>query len=345
MVSWDHEDTVIERSGADGIEHSQFSTEARNLFLLGKQGNAWVDLAQKLQSCSVEVIINARDETNAEGASLLHVVLSRSNVPLSLIESILALAGGPPSIATLKNNMQQIPLHTAIHCIPERTEIVKCLVQAAPESIRQRDYLYIRPIDILCQKVIMMEEIAKYSHQNDEDVIEKLWDTAYVLAHASCWASNSEESETHSIDRQPIVHSCLRSFDFPFALKERAMDRYESQLRQPDSNGDLPLHIIARLPPRGEDNEDDELDFFHRVLSLYPKAALSVNKQQQTPFSVAVQSGRTWNSGLSRLLEENPAAIDGLQIPINLYPIILARLRFRAIYGMVTAKPDMFFRK
>jgi hypothetical protein len=338
MASWNDEDNIIDGNDSVGVVKSKFGKEAKNLFLFAKLG-AWDDLVQNLHTCSSEIIRDSLDESAGdEGATLLHVVLTSCKVPVAVVETILEFAGGPPSMVTIQNSMQQTPLHTAIHCIPERTEIVECLVRVAPEIARQRDYLHLRPIDILAQKVIMTEEVIKYSHQHGEQILDDLWETAHVLCNL--WRDQT-------LERQPIVHTCLKSFDFPFALKERALKRYETQLRQTDGGGDLPLHVIARQspPPKGEEEEDYELDFFNRILYLYPGGASQRNNEHETPFLIAIRSGRRWNSGILRLMEAHPAAIDDLQLPRGVYAIFFARLvkaeRMSILYDVINAQPQL----
>ena len=122
------------------------------------------------------------------------------------------------------------------------------------------------------------------------------------------------------------------------------------QLKEPNFEGDLPLHVVARLspPPKGEEEEedDDEGDFLDRVVSLYPGAASKWNRQGQIPLMLALQSGRTWNSGIRRLLEAHPAGIDDLQLPPRLYPILFERVihanQLSTLYGLIQAKPEIF---
>lgn len=306
---------------------------SKHLFLCAKL-NAWDDLVQNLKTTSADIVRNGVDESDIDdGVSLLHVVLTHSKIKLSIIEGILD-AGGRHQMAMLSNSLKQTPLHVTIHFIPERTEIVKCLIQAAPETIQQRDYLYLRPIDILCQKLIMMEEVNKYTHQH-ENSLDALWETAHLLAIASC---------AHTVEQQPILHSCLQSFDFPFALKDRAIKRYHEQLRQIDTNGDLPLHIIARQPPPPT-ADDDEGDFLEKVLHLYPEAASKCNLQNESALLVAIQSGRRWQSGISLLLEESPSMICDLDLNRQLYPLLFEKLlkdsEWSTVYSILQAKQDL----
>jgi hypothetical protein len=370
MVSSNEADDNIEGnvSGESQLPMSEPSQHTKLLRLARLE--AWAELIVNLQASSSETILFVVEESmdeeggpsdtmDQEVTSLLHVVCTSANVPLSVIEMILDLSGGPPSVATIPNHLQQTPLHITLHFIPERTDIVECLVRAAPEGVHLRDTQHLRPIDILCQKLIMMEEVIKYAdssqYSDDEEQVDDLWKTAKILAQASCSNANSHQMCDDTPPRpQPIVHSCLLGKDFPFALTERAMKRYWKQLREANADGDLPLHVIARVspPPKGEgdddEEDDDEGDFLDRVVTLYPQAASQGNHQGKIPLVVALESGRQWNSGIARLLEAHPPGIEDLQIPPQVYPLLFARLskcgKTSTLYGMIQAKPELFLR-
>lgn len=336
MVRWNEEDTVIDSNASTEVVQAPQSVEARNLFLFAKM-NAWDDLIRCLPSHSADNIRYACDEeAGDEKASLLHVVLSSDEVPLHVIRAILDSTRNPRSMVIDTNAVKQTPLHTAVHFIPERADIIECLVRVAPAIISYRDHLNLRPIDILLQKIIMTEEVVKYVNNTGEALLDELWETASILARYA----NSRRGQ---LELQPTLHSCLRIFDFPFALKERALKKYYQQLTEPNSFGDLPLHVIARQTPpiEGGVDEDYELDFLNRVLTLCPAAAAQWNNEHHTPLNVAIQSGRKWNSGVRRLLEANPAAIGNVQLPRTVFPYLLARLKPSTLYGVLVAQPNL----
>ena len=360
-------------------EPSQYTKDARYLFRMARS-NDWDGLEHNLKSSSFEVLRNAVDDAystagDEESNSLLHVLVTCSDVPVTIVRTILTKSPTSPSsalegstlpkedstsLATIQNHAKQTPLHTTLHVVPERTDIVDCLVRAAPETVRCRDVLRVRPIDILCQKIIMMEEVIKYSHHHREEekgMLNCLWETVRVLAQAAC-SNDGEESPSRNLmqpheQQQPILHACLLGRDFPFALKERAMKRYRSQLKHTNANGDLPLHIISRLPPPKrveEDDEDDfEGDFLERILSLYPAAAAVCNQEGQIPLVLATKNGRRWNSGVSLLLEAHPFGVEDLQLPLQLYPMLFERLqkdgRTCTLFHLIQAKPELFMQR
>ncbi|CAJ1906381.1 unnamed protein product [Cylindrotheca closterium] len=336
MVRWNEEDTVIDNNTSIEVVQAPQNVEARKLFHFAKM-NAWDDLIGCLPSYSEDTIRHACDEAAGdEKASLLHVVLSSDSVPVHVIRAILDSTGNPASMVSETNVLKQTPLHTAVHFIPERADIIECLVRVAPAIIGYRDHLNLRPIDILLQKIIMTEEVVKYVNNTGVALLDELWETASILARYA----NSKKSQPQF---QPTLHSCLRIFDFPFALKERALKRYYQQLTVVDATGDLPLHVIARQTPPAEGgvDEDYELDFLNRVLTLCPAAAAQWNNEHHTPLYVAIKSGRKWSSGVRRLLDANPAAIGNVQLPRALFPYLLARLKPSTLYGVIVAQPEL----
>lgn len=186
------------------------------------------------------------------------------------------------------------------------------------------------------RKIIMAEEVVKYVNNTGEALLDELWETASILARYA----NSRQGQ---LELQPTLHACLKIFDFPFALKERALKRYYQQLTKPDAAGDLPLHVIARQTPPIESgvDEDYELDFLNRVLMLCPAAAAHWNNEHRTPLYVAIQSGRKWNSGVQRLLDANPAGMGNVQLPRACFPYLLEKLKLSTLYGIIVAQPEL----
>lgn len=375
----------------------------------------WEELIDRLNDTSPDVIREQTDpvsEDEEEKDSILHIVAVMESVPVKVVETILdrtsSSRGGRrqqpaassrgeqeecvssmSSLAAKQNHLQQTPLHLAVVSMPERTDVIERLYQACPESVHARDALRLRAIDIITQKIIMMEEVIKYSRRNEEEECQKmlncLWKTVRVLVGATTTSSrvriaNSDISSTSTagvannsdnamvgVVAEPtfLVHACLRTKEIPFALTERAMKHNQDQLAAPDVNGDLPLHVVARIPPPvkgsstaqttssttppqddedGEENDEDEGDFLERVIHLYPNAAFHFNNEQQIPLTVAIQSGRRWNSGISLLLQVNPSGIEEVRFPLNVFPFLLELLckQPSTMYQVLQSQPGLF---
>jgi hypothetical protein len=399
VVSWDSAN-----EGREGnLSDEQPRTTAENPSLAAGQGpflfhlarqQRWDDLIGRLDTTPPGVIREqtdpiAEEDDEEERDSLLHIVSVMETVPLKVVETILDRTSSSPqnqdasgdesssilpSLAARKNHLLQTALHLAVVAMPERTDVVEYLYHACPASAHARDALRLRPIDILTQKIIMMEEVIKYSRRNEEaecrKMLDGLWRTVSVLVGATgrrqdCSGANGGGAgsgggggagENNAMEPKFLVHACLRSKEVPFALTERAMKHNQDQLATPDANGDLPLHVVARIPPpvnrrtaqtETEDeneNDDDEGDFLERVIDQYPEAAFRFNNERQIPLIVAIRSGRKWNSGISLLLQANPGGIEEARIPLNVYPFFLELLgkQTSTIYQMLQSQPGLF---
>jgi hypothetical protein len=383
VVSWDNANDGREGNLRDeqpttaAADPSAVDQDGRGpfLFYLARRAK-WDDLISRLEITPPDVIREQNDPISEDGEeinSLLHIVAVMENVPLKVVETILDRTSrqqdtidgeSVSSIGARKNQLQQTALHLAVMSMPERTDIIECLYHACPESVHARDYLRLRPIDIITQKIIMMEEVIKYSRMNEEEECRKmlggLWRSVSVLVGATGTRQEHGIRENNaSIEPTFLVHCCLRSKEVPFALTERAMKHNKQQLAAPDANGDLPLHVVARIPPlvqrtaqapstEDEDEEDerddDEGDFLERVIDLYPEAACHFNNEQQIPLVVAIQAGRKWNSGLSLLLQVNPGGIEEARIPLNVFPFFLELLckQTSTVYQVLQSQPGLF---
>ncbi len=348
-----------------------FDSHAPTLFELARETN-WDELLYRVEMMPSCFIREQTDPIMEDGDTLLHLVAGMDNVPISVVETIVRHTITKESnLASLRNQSQQTPLHVAVSLIPERTEVIQCLYQACPESVHARDSQQLRPIDIITERIIMLEEVIKYSTKDVkkdwQDMICSFWQSVSVLVGAtpSTTKHHSRLNESHTQATTLLLHSCLQSKDVPFALTERAMTHSKAQLLLPDDNGDLPLHIVSRIPPQvqshtrsslddyDQDQDDEsesesdngEDDFLNRVISLYPAAAFRYNNEQQLPLIVAIQAGRKWASGISSLLQANPGAIEDVQLPLNVFPYLLELLlssRQDTTFRILQSQPELF---
>ena len=176
-------------------------------------------------------------------STLVHALLWNSpKVPLDLVKLIVEKGG--TDLLKKRSIAGNRPLHLVAMILPKRTEIAAFLLQYFPEAVRCRNNKYERPIDILSNKIIMMEERKKYGWEVD---LQPIWETIHLVAGASC----------PDIDfQQPLVHSCIGSPDFPVALLQRAIQQHPEQLKEANEHGDLPLHLM--LGRHGNDNNEED---------------------------------------------------------------------------------------
>lgn len=291
--------------------------------------------------------------------SILHSVVIHVDVPVEVVETMLRCAklpdavGSKSSLAAMRNEVGETPLHTAIQFLPERLDIVNLLLQAYPNAVHQRDHDNMRPIDHLSNKIIMLQEFQKYHILDEKD--KTVWKTlqAVILAsNPNGSDSGFSEGQTHE---RYLVHTCLQTKGIPVSITEFVMEHHSEEIQLPDTNGDLPLHIVARRTisrkirtdendSADEESETEEFDYLERVLNRYPAAASRMNKRRQIPLTVAIESGRTLNSGALCLLDAYPEGIIDLGITVELLPALLARLGTHGstAFDILRAQPDLF---
>mmetsp|Transcript_11197 Transcript_11197/g.20712 ORF Transcript_11197/g.20712 Transcript_11197/m.20712 type:complete len:174 (+) Transcript_11197:893-1414(+) len=171
-----------------------------------------------------------------------------------------------------------------------------------------------------------------------------MWQTVHSLARASVKHDNLVS------DTQPLVHACLECPGFPRSLAQRAIKRYKDQIRIPNQDGDLPLHIVAKKPPvNDQDDEmiemaDDAEDLFRFLLRENLEAATVLNHKQRSPLATAIDVGHTWDSGIIRIsISMAPASVGTLDLPTALFPFLLERLvqenRPNEVFGVLRTIP------
>jgi hypothetical protein len=228
-------------------------------------------------------------------SSLLHVVVAFSTVPVSIVESLLQQA---PSLVYTWDSLGRTPLHIAA-IYSSQAEVVRKLVQHAPQTALQQDETILRSIDHLCQKILMKEERSKYTHDEamngQGSKLNKLWSCVQPLA------VGMDPSGDYDWD-SPTLHSCFRASDFPYALLERAMKRFSRDFSRSDARGNYPLHVVAGMS--GDD--DPEENFLTSIAMKYMEAAKCRNADGLLPLHLAIES-RSWDTGIAEMLEIFPA--------------------------------------
>lgn len=298
------------------------------------------------------------------GVSILHYAVEHYAVPFAVVETMLRCSKGPdstdqPGLAAMKNEAGETPLHIAVQFNLRRPSIIKLLLRDYPEALNQRDEVFMRPIDHLAHKVIMLQERRKYDEDEDKKMLS-MWEVleAFVFTELSF-------SEGFVISNLPryLLHACLQVDSVPLSLLTFVMKEKEHEFLLTDYSGDLPLHIIARKVPRrsksksckntdsededddeDEDDVDDQIDHLNRAIKAFPDATRMKNHQQKTPLVVAIESGRTWNSGILDLLNVYPAGIVDVDLTVEVYPMLLHRLgtHYTTAFEILRAQPDVF---
>mmetsp|Transcript_1176 Transcript_1176/g.2570 ORF Transcript_1176/g.2570 Transcript_1176/m.2570 type:complete len:570 (+) Transcript_1176:409-2118(+) len=74
-----------------------------------------------------------------------------------------------PLVALTTNEYQDTPLHQVCATMAERTDIVKYLISKYPDAVCKKNNLYYRPVDIMSNRIIMLEEVMKYNNHSNNN--------------------------------------------------------------------------------------------------------------------------------------------------------------------------------
>lgn len=291
---------MLSDEGLDVLQCSQTSSWFYAIMQLALDQD-WEALALKLSQPGVETenIIISSTAAMVEFAQLWEDILCSGDSfrNSSFVDDILSVIRAMihrwgPGVVEIADDMNcQTPLHMAAQQ-PCDYRIVQALAMASPRCAHFLDDGHQRPIDHLSQKIVMMEERAKYHQHQHQHHRTNQNSNGLIQHHAQGGSYNSEENERQMMDNlwecvrivalamrpveenelqppqllvpatlQPMLHVCLLAQDFPTALMERVLQRYPEQLRQADANGNLPLHLIAsrrRSPPPQQVQQNDE---------------------------------------------------------------------------------------
>jgi hypothetical protein len=231
--------------------------------------------------------------------------------------------------------MGQTPLHAVVGA-GGRIDFVQTLVNVYPQGVTVADMEYQTPLDILSRKIIMGEELKKYSDPSNScdkpDNTDKLWLCAHIMLVALGPKKLTQD--------EPFLHAMvLAKSDCPISIRDRALSRYKCQIIQKDSAGNLPVHIEASKPMEEED------DFDNLLFDLIsPETAATKNGTDMFPLELAIRSRRSWRAGISDLLTAFPAAVESLHLHLGLYPVLYGRVAHDTLYQLVMSKPELFKR-
>mmetsp|Transcript_23834 Transcript_23834/g.70387 ORF Transcript_23834/g.70387 Transcript_23834/m.70387 type:complete len:442 (-) Transcript_23834:35-1360(-) len=107
--------------------------------------------------------------------------------------------------------------------------------------------------------------------------------------------------------------------------------KFPAQLKEPDSAGNLALHIAAGaycIQGKGDicgicsDNSETN----RALIDAYPRAVMTQNSSNQLPITAAIQGGISWKGGIRALLEVHPEGIQSCAVDCKLYPHLLEQV-------------------
>lgn len=136
-------------------------------------------------------------------------------------------------------------------------------------------------------------------------------------------------SNDSQLPTYPLLHECIRQDPHcQTAIFDCILSLNPHYVCQVDSNGDLPLHVAARLA----DNTKENKNRLMLLVKSYPKGASIVNNEGKLPLELL--KNVSWGH-MSPLLRCCPVALSRLSIPDSLYANVLAKLGQNGISNTV----------
>lgn len=139
-----------------------------------------------------------------------------------------------------------------------------------------------------------------------------------------------------------LVHACVGTRNCPVRFVFLALNLWPEQLKEKDTDGNLPIHIAAFSIPKRKHRRFNTLI---KVVTMYPEGARVPDKNGVLPLQLAVQSRKKWDEGVRELFEAYPEALATLDIDFKLYPEILAlagkSFPLKILYQVLVSKPEI----
>lgn len=260
-------------------------------------------------------------------SNILFDLLWSINTPTTIIEFVVDISDW--KMASQRYDTGSTPLHEAIEADASEGVVGK-LVSLYPEGVLCDDSEHQSPLDIIGRKIIMQEEVAKYTL--DACPTNSLWECARLML-----AAISGPNDDAFL---PVLHAVVRAGpQCPESLRVRAFRKFKSQLAIADATGNLPIHISAGMQPAEEITDDDLM----RLILAAPETVMIRNtKNHLIPLQIAEQSGRTWTTGICDLIRAKPHSIEILQMSLATYPLVLRKCECDVIYQILKGQPYLF---
>lgn len=204
----------------DAAEEKRIESYLNDLeTLVSNENQDWTQLLDQINNEAARVLPPAALHRLG---GVLGVASASSSVPLELFTTVIKVAGSDCLLYT--DDGRRTPFHMALMHL-DRPDITKALLDACPRLVHFRDVEGLRGIDILTQRLLMMDERMRYLKQRT---------TAQALAEcvecARLVTIHHGNNETERDYNLPILHACcLARSDVPLSLLERTIRRCGSE--------------------------------------------------------------------------------------------------------------------
>lgn len=173
--------------------------------------------------------------------------------------------------------------------------------------------------------------------------IEHYWMKAMLVAGGASLGRLMDPITTIRSNEAQFIHDLIRLDRCPYTLLSLVVAKYPEWLTVKDANGNLPLHTVSsKFISRKCIANHSQITKI--ILCGYPDACREKNNDGKYPLTLAIETCKSWDSGLERLFKTFPEALDSLDLDIRLYPFVLSRAAsadISAMHKLITLFPSM----
>jgi ankyrin repeat protein len=245
----------------------------------------------------LEIHPGLMEMTDLQGATAIHVAARACDKYAGERLNLLLECGGSRALCVQDSN-GRTPLHEACHCGADR-DVIATLVANHASALDVRDTVGMTPLETFRQHTQSFLANINYTSPylaNNGYTYDNLADIAVtLLTRAPVRCSDS-----------PSLHELLRNQECTSQMAYLLTYALRDQTHLEDSNGSLPLHIVASI--------DSNNDFMYRkvvesLLEMYPAACQISNSERTLPLQLMDRSGKSWRNGMRMVLLQHPAAV------------------------------------
>ena len=256
------------------------------------------------------------------GYTPLHVACWNGS---SSIIQILVNAQG--NAASVMDKEGRTPLHLACSsCPPPTVGTVEALIEANPDALMAKDAHGHTPLSLLCERHEERLRVAIDCMEDGADceylygtTLKPFWTQLRMLPEAKIGKMFSCHDEWR------LVHALTRVPDCPRLLFDLGLKLHPDQVKQ-KLDGSLPLHLAAECPISIQDKEYKDSYYICSLLSFFPDASRISDDLGRLPLHIAIESGKSWDGVIRKLLEAFPSALIRRDGKHYLFPCLLAAL-------------------
>jgi ankyrin repeat protein len=276
------------------------------------EGRRWRQVIDRVRRHPEEARLRNWPSADEGGTTALHEA-AMNDAPIDVIDALLQAY---PDATMALDNDGWTPLHTSCY-FDASHEIVERLLQANLMAVYKYDNEGRLPLHLIHEVISYRwgSEVREVLHSENITDIEKILNDEDLLRVRLKFKLLVKAAYHGSIEN-PLpggkvwrpLHACAGVDRCPVSFMELATKGNAHLLKEPDEDGNLPLHIAAS----NRNFTDDKRERFNSVaylVSEYPEAAAVKNDKGDLPLHLAVRSGKYWEKGVESIYRAYPGAV------------------------------------